>query len=311
MDEFADQPPPAVGTADLKEPPKPRVGEDGAPIYDQQFFLALARCGADVWHQWRARNSSDDLESNIWVTFASVDFSAAENSDIDFSGFNFGHRATLSGAKFGEFAKLSGATFGYSANLSGATFGDLANLSGATFGAGANLSGATFGAIADLSGTTFGDSANLSGATFGEGANLSDATFGAKATLKGWSSDEQTKFRTALVEGPLSDVWGNDRKANFAKQTEAGAGHPDRFLSIKFAGARFLGDVDFSDRRFDKIADFSLARFDEPPHFESLINVDLYGAKIEPCTGMDEARRCRHAAAPTQKSRRRCQEPRS
>jgi Pentapeptide repeats (9 copies) len=113
---------------------------------------------------------------------------------------------------------------------------------------------------ANLYRATFGNDANFSGAAFGNGADLSGATFGQKAKLRGWSSDERTKFRTALVEGPLSNFWSEDRKANFVKQTEAGGGGggPDRFSLIKFAGARFLGDVDFSGRRFDDIADFSL-----------------------------------------------------
>src|SRR5262249_39179973 len=55
---------------------------------------------------------------------------------------------------------------------------------------------------------------------------------------------------------------------------------PDRFSPIWFVGVRFFGDVDFSGRQFDGIADFSLARFDEPPRFDTLVNVDLYGAKI-------------------------------
>ena len=304
MDELTDQPPPAVGTTDSREPPEPRVGEDGAPIYDQQFFLALARCGKDVWNEWRARHSGDDDDQNyIKVTFASVDFSAAENSDIDFSGFDFGHRPNLSGATFGDKAKLPGATFGNGANLSGATFGNRANLIGATFGDDANLSDATFGDFATLPGATFGDDANLSdatfgdeaglsgatfgnwadlrGATFGDGADLFRATFGPYAELKGWSSEELTRFRGALVEDRLSSAWTKDRRAAFLKATEVGAARPDRFSSIYFVSARFLGEVDFSGRSFDIIANFRLARFDAPPRFDTLVNVGFYGAKIK------------------------------
>jgi hypothetical protein len=36
--------------------PVPRTGEDGKPIYDQEFFLVLARHGRDVWNRWRAEN---------------------------------------------------------------------------------------------------------------------------------------------------------------------------------------------------------------------------------------------------------------
>jgi hypothetical protein len=285
MDVF-DQPPPE------RRPPVPPIGKDGAPIYDERFFLALAHRGADVWNEWRARHSGEDDQTYIRVNFAKIDFVSV----IDFSGFNFGHGANFSGASFrrrdanfcgatfGREADFSGADFTGSlferceANFSGSTFGAKSNFSGAIFGDFANFSGATFGARAKFSGATFGAEANFSGAIFGNFADLSGATFGPNAKLTGWSPDEQDKFRNSLVEGPLSDVWSEDRKAAFVMRTEPGAVHPDKFLSISFMAARFLGGVDFSGRQFDDVADFTLARFDELPRFESLINVNLHGA---------------------------------
>ncbi len=285
MDVF-DQPPPE------RRPPVPRIGKDGAPVYDERFFLALADRGADVWNEWRARHSGEDDQTYIRVNFAKIDFVSV----IDFSGFNFGHGANFSGASFrrrdanfcgaifGREADFSGAKFTGSllevceASFSGATFGAKANFSGAIFGDFANFSGATFGREANFSEATFDAEANFSGATFGALADLSAVTFGPNAKLTGWSSDQQTRFRTSLVEGPLSNVWSEDRKAAF--RTEAGAVRSDRFLSINFLAARFLGGVDFSGRQFDDVADFTLARFDERPRFESLVNVNFYGVKI-------------------------------
>ena len=80
MDELTDQPPPAAGTPAERgntsptQPPVPRTGDDGAPIYDQEFFLALARCGRDVWNEWRTGHSSGDDKTYVKVTFAKVDF---------------------------------------------------------------------------------------------------------------------------------------------------------------------------------------------------------------------------------------------
>jgi len=190
---------PGIATSPM-EPPAPRSGKDGKPVYDQEFFLALARCGNDVWNNWRAENTSGSAGSYIRVTFARVDFRDPENSVIDFSGFVFGDGADLSGCQFGDgpdwrdggairfvpgMAMFAGATFGESANLSGTMFGNFPNLSGATFGDRASLANAIFGMRADLSGATFGKSANLHGATFANYAQLSGATFGLRANLSG------------------------------------------------------------------------------------------------------------------------------
>jgi hypothetical protein len=115
--------------------------------------------------------------------------------------------------------------------------------------------------------------------TLGAKADFSGVTFGPNAKLTGWSPEEQSKFSTSLVEGPLSDIWSEDLKAAFVGRTEAV--RPDRFSSISFLAARFLGEVDFSGRQFDDDADFTLAQFDELPRFESLINVNLHGRLLK------------------------------
>ncbi|MBI1203102.1 MAG: hypothetical protein GC182_11380 [Rhodopseudomonas sp.] len=116
--------------------PRPEIGADGEPIYDQTYFLKLAKCGRDIWNAWRAAHGAKD--GIIWwdkksgyvrVTFAGVDFTERGNT-VDFSGFDFGHGADLSGANFGYGAPLSGASFGHDATLSGARFGDFTDLSG-------------------------------------------------------------------------------------------------------------------------------------------------------------------------------------
>ena len=92
-------------------PPAPRIGADGKPIYDQEFFLKLALRGKEVWNCWRA-------ERYISVTFKGVDFREPANAVIDFSGFRFGDEANFSGATFGDGADF----FGKGAKFSGATF---------------------------------------------------------------------------------------------------------------------------------------------------------------------------------------------
>ncbi|MGZ9052374.1 MAG: pentapeptide repeat-containing protein [Rhodoplanes sp.] len=248
--------PPSGGEQAPQDFPVPRTGEDGKPIYDQEFFLALAGRGKEVWNRWRAANRSVEGQPYIRVTFEGVDFREPANAVIDFSGFEFGAfanfrgcrfagapaawlgkalgfsgenfcsgMAMFKGATFGECAILSGATFGPYANISGATFEGYANLSGATFGEGANLSGATFKGNAYLSGTTFGEDANLSDTTFGGNADLSDITFRGSVNFKASSQDERGRHRSTEQSTGLEPVLAAPEKFN---------------------RARFMGEADFT-----------------------------------------------------------------
>jgi hypothetical protein len=48
MDERTTDPP--SGDESALPLPVPRTGDDGKPVYDQEFFLALARRGKDAWN---------------------------------------------------------------------------------------------------------------------------------------------------------------------------------------------------------------------------------------------------------------------
>jgi hypothetical protein len=254
--------------------PVPRTGEDGKPIYDQQFFLALARLGKDTWNRWRAAHPRDekiqlweDDPNYIAVTFEGVDFREPAHAVIDFSGFDFGNDANFSGCRFGDgpspgegkafrpgMANFSGATFGNEASFSGATFGDEADLSGATFGEGANLSGATFGYVANLSGATFGDGANLSRATFASRTNLSGATFGDWAGLAGATFGDRASLSGATF-GYEAKLFG----AIFGHGVNlSGATFGD---SAKLSGATFGNGADLSGASFGHRANLSGVTF--------------------------------------------------
>jgi uncharacterized protein YjbI with pentapeptide repeats len=313
MDQDTDQAPHAVGTpaecgnTSPTEPPVPRVASDSS---EQEFFLAQARRGKDVWNKWLVELTEYSDNPYFHVTFAGVDFRTTENATINFSGYLlggradfsgcifgsgdwsfhspifghgnfsgavFGHQANFSGATFGDNADFSGATFGDGANFSGATFGDWPRLIDATFGGGADLSGTSFGDYADFSDTTFEAGANFSGATFGDGANFSGATFGNEAQFRGWSPKEWRTHRSELV---IVGGWQEDRKKAFSEWPSSAVSRPNSFSSISFAFTRFRGHVDFSGREMGKWVNFRSARFGEPPRFDSMANVDLYGAKI-------------------------------
>jgi uncharacterized protein YjbI with pentapeptide repeats len=302
------------------------MGEDGKPVYDQeqvydqQFFLSLARRGRDAWNKWQDENPG------VRVIFEEVDFREPANATINFSGFNFGGSghggANLSGAIFGDWTDLSGAAFSYATNLSGAVFGYGTNLSCATFRGVTNFPRATFGDHVDLSGVAFEYGPNFSGATFGSEANLSGATFGSavaakftKATfgnganLSGASFGNEADFSDAIFEGSVDlsaqskddwrekisklpavsetmRSWPQERQQQFweghQKVHQTGAG-PDVFRRISFARARFRGIADFSGRNFSARCDLTGAWFDQPPEFhdcEATGHIDFYGIRF-------------------------------
>ena len=128
--------PPSGGKPAPLDFPVPRI----EPIYDQEFFLALARCGKEVWNHWRAENRAKARQP--YVTFEGVDFRKPANAVIGFSGFDFGHNANFRACKFGDgpnflrdgevdfrsgMAKFEDAVFGDFAMFSSGTFGEFAD----------------------------------------------------------------------------------------------------------------------------------------------------------------------------------------
>ena len=72
--------PPSGGEPAPPDFPVARIGEDGKPNYDQEFFLALARRGKEVWNRWRAENRNVEGQPYISVTFEGVDFREPANA---------------------------------------------------------------------------------------------------------------------------------------------------------------------------------------------------------------------------------------
>lgn len=183
--------PPSGGEPLPPDFPVPRTGEDGRPIYDQEFFLALARRGKEVWNSWRAENLKVEDQPYIRITFEGVDFREPENSVIDFSGFDFGHEANLCGCQFGDgrepwdgkvlfrpsVGKFTGAYFGSFGSFKHATFGRWTDFSAVTIGDQAHFSGAMFGRDTSFAGATFLGYTSFSTAHFGRDANFSTTIF--------------------------------------------------------------------------------------------------------------------------------------
>ncbi|MGH6843345.1 MAG: pentapeptide repeat-containing protein [Methylocella sp.] len=283
------------------------------PKYDQAYLLDLAAKGKEEWNKWRR----DPANKDVRVTFAGIDFSQASRDQIDFVGFEFGHKADFSGCKWRGAesvlvimpdgvrggANFTGATFGDGADFTGAAFGTRAYFTDTAFGDGANFTGAAFGYWAIFAGAAFGDEAKFAGAAFGDGARFRGASFGDRANFTGAAFGEhadfgQTHFRGRVEFTGLSkEQWSRDlasvggmpagarwevEKRHKESWARLGSG-PDHFATISFASAHFDGEAIFSDRSFERIANFTATRFCYPPNFDGVTNVariDFTGVQI-------------------------------
>jgi uncharacterized protein YjbI with pentapeptide repeats len=249
--------------------------EPAKQVYDQAFFLDLARPKPgetqeqvrERWNAWRR----DPVNADVAVTFDGVDFRTEENRGIWFDGFEFGDDAQFDGAMFGDSVAFSGATFGAQANFRSATFGE-----------GALFTDTTFGDWPVFTDATFGDGAWFEGATFGRWAQFDGASFGEYADFSGQTGERDIAAR--LKEwGDLDEVDRHRREIRYREWRETWGIGPSTFSSVDFTSARFLGQVSFARRSFERTADFLNACFDRPPDFDRVANlqsVDFTGARV-------------------------------
>ncbi|MGB9370154.1 MAG: pentapeptide repeat-containing protein [Xanthobacteraceae bacterium] len=224
MVERTTDPPPADASA--PQPPVPRIGADGEPVYDQEFFLALAYLGHEVWNRWLASNPE------IAVTFEGLNFREAHKS-LSFADFRFGNETNFSGVVFGIGANFWKARFGYGTNFAGAIFDDWAYFCDAIFGDGINFYAVSFSDRPNFSGVAFGERADFSYATFGFGADFSDTIWGLSARFNFATFLGGGKFHGAIFE----------LGADFSGVTLS--------YVADLSGTTFAGDADFSARSFE------------------------------------------------------------
>jgi hypothetical protein len=256
---------------EIVEPPTPRMGQDGKPIYDQEFFLAMARCGKDAWNQWREANPK------IKVTFEGVNFEEPRNEDINFSKFQLGVGANFRDCRFGDRGNLIGATFGGRANFSRAAFGDDLCLVDATFGDNSSFRGATFGNAAHFNGATFAFGADFSDATFGDRADFSRAIFnGLPGFLRATFGDDADFTDAAFGDNATFTKATFKYRANFSGVTFG--------VVASFSGATFGAYADLSGATLGEGADLRAASFRDGASFSGATFGDaanLSGATFE------------------------------
>jgi uncharacterized protein YjbI with pentapeptide repeats len=256
MDERTTDPPPADASA--PQPPVPRIGDDGKPVYDQEFFLALARCGKDVWNRWSAANEKTA------VTFSGHDF-AINSEKIDFSGFIFGGETTFASCKFGKDLTLDEWDRGSlsfvpgRARFTGAIFKSKVYLYNAEFGDGVDFSEAEFFATAYFSRSIFGRKVSFMKAKFHQDCNFSNTMFDWSARFSEALFDGFASFSTAAFKSTNEWVAARFDRANFTNSIFASG---PRFSKASFARANFEGAIIGSGASFAHATFRGDARFD-------------------------------------------------
>jgi hypothetical protein len=243
----------------------PPGGEPPAekPKYDQEFFLALALKGKDVWNAWRR----DPANKDVRVTFESVDFSRAPFDQIDFTGFQFGDFANFSTCKWRGTDQNRAYTNAFAPGLAffdGATFGDQANFASAAFRDRANFNGARFGRFTIFRRAIFGHQAKFALAIFGDGADFTAATFALRADFTHAKFGDAAQFMGVVLFGNNHNFshacFGNGANftcATFGEQanfTQAVFGDRTNFIGVAFGWSadfsrtHFKGGVEFTGK---------------------------------------------------------------
>lgn len=295
------------------------MSDDNSTVYDQEFFLALARPSADTdrarveardrWNNWIDENP------DIIIDFEGVDFQDFEFRKYSFNGFKFNNSTIFANSKFPRNFDFSHSIFGNETTFNESEFGANCNFSFSIFGKNANFSYSIFnrgtrfietifgesvdfsmskfgnstrfdksiiGGWADFSNTAFGRSSSFSGAAILYNADYSGASFGEAADFSGIPGE--------IDRAVMEKIWAKESTiSKLQKQNEyyehrihAGFGS-DRFSKISFNHAHFQGYVSFSKRSFEYSADFTSTTFDKPPDLDQTKNIhriDFTGAKV-------------------------------
>jgi hypothetical protein len=225
--------------------------------------LALARKGVLVWNAWRKAFPVCDIDGNNFVDFSCHDFSSEQTifTDFEFGDHaNFSHAVFAPGSlfnrsKFGRLCRFIGTRWDHSCTFNNASFGEYAYFQGAQFGFNTTFNETEFSNFTDFFGTQFGENIEFLGAKFYGYINFSASDWDQIKVIAKWNEDQY-------------------KKAEKFSQTQRSA--PDRFLSIKFNGSKFLAksdgkksDIDFSGRKFVGKLDFT-SYYEEPVTFNSV-----------------------------------------
>lgn len=261
--------------------------ENGTPDnISKAGCLALAWLEKDAWNAWR--EVFPVAGKNPVYLCNHADFSDADFRDdpLDFSGFVFGNAADFRRCQFGDEANFQGAQWGGDARFQDAQWGGGANFLNAQWGKAANFQGAQWGEGAEFQCAQWGDKADFQDACWGNDAKFHNTQWGEKANFQRakWDGDAffggaqwcgfadfcDTKWMGAadfsgtswaVVRADYQMYWKTKAEGDHIYQTakewaeERGVA-PNTFLEVRFAGAHFADEADFSNRKFTGKTDF-------------------------------------------------------
>ncbi len=288
-----------------------KLGLDALPPHDSPVDFSDINFTNIGSPEFSGMNFGDNANFGRTIFAKRVDFTdAVFGKSARFEGAQFGDENIFIGATFGKRAIFNGATFGGSAQFNETSFSDEALFNGATFHNGAWFQSATFGDKAAFECANFGFLTTFEGARFGfrptfagailkEAALFGGADFGHEALFDGTIFTGGVRFDGARFRG-ISNFNGRSQefyseflettalKFNIEKRAIWLAERtrhiaPNVFQSISFAGCRFAGAADFSDRTFKAAANFRTADFATPPIFTNVRgaeNIDPTGIGV-------------------------------
>jgi hypothetical protein len=275
--------------------------------------LALARCGATAWNQWRKEHPGDPMDGINTASFSRYDFVLDK---IEFQEFYFG-LADFSNARFPSEQDFRRCTFDEGTRFVAAVFDGLVKFDGSQFNTVdfsrtefhglVSFQACNFQDLSKFENCCFNDDAIFLGALFHRDVRFDRTQFVKIAGFQGALFGSKISFRSCLFEGAaefealnwshLRSVF-NESGADLNKAlelAEMSSLSPNAFAdSINFSASVFKSEASFKGRTFGWRSIFDGAQFDDPPQFfDCKINQQLTFDQVgfpEPTGKPDSAR---------------------
>jgi len=232
--------------------------------------------------------------------FSNFDFGSGANfksshwrSSVNFRGCKWGDFCNLSNvvwddnshfllAEWGECCNFNFSKWGSNTNFSQVRWGIFCTFIGSTWGDHCRFISSQWSKNCNFLGSSWGDDANFNGAKWGQGAYFVGAQWRGSAYFEGTQWGRDIDFSGAYWFGKVSFVGVNlitlrhlfqdQKQFDKAKDwSEQHGGESNIFFNMNFSGARFLGDVDFSNRKFSESVFFGVLQ-SSPKKPNRLIN---------------------------------------
>jgi hypothetical protein len=243
-----------------------------------------------------------------------IDLSNFEFGDgANFEGSNWRSSVKFKGCKWGNYSNLSKVTWENHSNFLFSEWGECCNFNFSQWGSDTIFSQAKWGIFCTFIGSTWGDrcrfissqwskNCNFLGSSWGDDANFNGAKWGQSAYFVGaqwrgsayfegtqWGRD--IDFSGAYWFGKVSfggvnlitlrHLFQNQKQFDNAKDwSEQHGGESNIFFKMNFSGARFLEDVDFSNRQFKEGVFYGVLQ-SKPEKLTPLVNDAVERLRVE------------------------------